>query len=196
MIKNLLFFILFFAFTGCSFKTPENQWQYSSTNAYNSYVKNFLSDNILIAKGNMQSAVKYAKQSANLKQLSKIYLGECALNISVGNFIVCEKFDLVKELENSKELDSYNLMLQKKLTKTDLIYLPEIYKNYYKYFYKEEYEKAFNFIYSQDKVTSLFILSSLNKEKLTKKQIKLLIEKASYFGYKKLVLYWLKHLEK
>jgi hypothetical protein len=84
MIYKILLFIFLLQFNGCSFKTPQNKWQFKSVNAFSAYTKNFLSAKDTLAKDDLKRAVNHAKQSANLSQLARIYLGECALNISVG----------------------------------------------------------------------------------------------------------------
>ena len=67
----ILFIILIFA--GCSFKTPPNQWEYNSTSAYNSYEKYFLSNQDILAKSYINTAITNAKQSAVITSYSIHY---------------------------------------------------------------------------------------------------------------------------
>ncbi len=97
--------------------------------------KNFLIDNEDIAKDDLQRAIKYAKQSADLRQLSRIYLGECALNISVGLKDECTKYQELELLVNSIELKAYFMMLQSKLKKEQIKNLPEQYRIFSEYRY-------------------------------------------------------------
>lgn len=187
-----LFFILLFQ--GCSFKTPKNQWEYNSTSAFNSYTKNFFIDNEEIANDDLQRAIKYAKQSADLEQLSKIYLGSCALNIAVGENDECIEYKQIEELVPLLELKSYYLMLQNKLEDEQLKNLPKQYQAFSKHKSLGNYDSSFKTIENMEQVSSQFIAASLIKEKLDKSQIKFLVDKASFYGYKKIVLFWLNKL--
>lgn len=197
MIKKVisLIFILFIL-TGCSFKSVENQWEFNSAKSFESYKKNFLSGEFLIAKGDLQSSISYAKRSANLNQLGRIYLGKCALNISIGNEDTCKEFFEIKDLINSNELNSYYMMLNDKLPKENVEFLPKKYQNFYISKLEKDYDKSFESIKNEENISSLFIATSLIKNKLSKNQINYLIDKASFHGYKALVLFWLKQLHK
>ena len=196
---NLKIFIALFLsvfFAACSFKAPINQWEINSANAYNSYTKNFLKQNLEIANSDLNSAIKYAKQSANLNQLSRIYLGKCALNNSIGIEDKCLEYIKIKDLVQSNKLKAYYQMLKDDLSLENMNFLPKQYKDFYKYKLEKNYEKAFESLKSSEQITSLFLASSLIQNNLTKTQIEYLIEKASFYGYKSLVLFWLKNLYK
>ena len=90
-------------FSACSFKSPPNQWQFKSTAAFDSYTKNFLSSNDALAKNDLSRAIKHAKQSADLKMLARVYLGECALNISVGIDDNCKDYLNISVERQNKE---------------------------------------------------------------------------------------------
>lgn len=192
---RLKIFVLFLIviFQGCSFKPVVNQWEYNSTNAFNSYTKNFLSNNLALANSDLSSAIKYAKQGANLEQLAKIYLGSCALNKSVGIKDDCKEYNKVKTLISSKELEPYFLMLQNNLNKKDIEYLPKQYQSFMSYKLSNN-KLVFDSIKSIKQISSQFIAASLILDRLTKSQINFLIKKASFYGYKKLVLFWLENL--
>jgi len=194
---RMLFFISFLIlfFQACSFKSPENKWEYNSASAFSSYSKNFLTDNEVIANDDLQRAIKYAKQSADLKQLSRIYLGKCALNISVGLKDDCSEYQELEQLVNSVELKAYFMMLQNKLKKEQIENLPKQYRLFSEYRYLKKYDKAFKSIQNIEQASSQFIAASLIKEEINKSQAKYLIERASFYGYKKIVLFWLNHLK-
>ncbi len=195
MSFKLLFTLLVtIFFTACSFKAPINQWEINSANAYNKYTQNFLMQNIELANSDLKSSIKYAKQSANLNQLARIYLGKCALNISVGVDDSCEEYNEIKELVKSNDLEIYYLMLQNSLSQKDILFLPKEYKSFYKNKLEKNYTLAFESIKKENKITSLFLASSLIKNELSKTQIEYLIEKSSYYGYKNIVLFWLNRL--
>ncbi len=191
----ILFIILIFA--GCSFKTPPNQWEYNSTSAYNSYEKYFLSNQDILAKSYINTAITNAKQSANLNQLARVYISACALNKSVEETSYCKEYESIKDLVSSKELDIYFQMLNQKLDETQIEYLPKQYQSFYKNFLLKKYDLAFKDLVSMEQITSKFIAANLIKEQLSKSEIDYLIDIASMYGYKKLVIYWLeKQLEK
>lgn len=193
-LKLLFILLVTIVFSACSFKPPANQWEINSANAYNNYTKNFLMQNIELANSDLKSSIKYAKQSANFEQLARIYLGKCALNISVGINDKCEEYKEVKDLINSLELEVYYLMLQNSLKQSDIELLPKEYKEFFKNRFEKNYSLSFESIKKSDKLTSLFLASSLIKNELSKVQIEYLIEKASYYGYKNIILFWLNNL--
>jgi hypothetical protein len=186
----ILFIILIFA--GCSFKTPPNQWEYNSTSAYNSYEKYFLSNQDILAKSYINTAITNAKQSANLNQLARVYISACALNMSIEQTNYCKEYESIRDLVLSKELDIYFQMLDQKLNKTQIEYLPKQYQSFYRNFLLKKYDLAFKDLTSMEQITSKFIAASLIREQLTNVQVNYLIDIASTYGYKKLVIYWLK----
>ena len=196
MKTKLLISVSILFFYGCSSKSPQNKWEYKSAGSFKSYQNNFLSGNIDMAKSDLKMAVRYAKQSADLSQLARIYLGECALNSCIEKNEGCKEYKEITELVDSKELDSYYNMLQNdNLSDTQIASLPEKYRVFIKLKNKEEYLKAFDELRSMEEASSQFIAAALIKEKLTKAQVKYLIEKASFYGYKTIVVYWLKYLK-
>lgn len=194
-MKYLFYFVLTFAFLGCSFKTPANQWQYSSVNAFDAYKKDFLSANDSAAKNDLSRAVKHAKVSADLSMLSRIYLGECALNISVGKEDKCEKFKDIQELEKDESLNAYYSFISKELKKEQIYLLPKIYQDFARHVEVQEYKKANKDILKMDKVTSKLLSAALIKENLSDELRDKILEVASYNGYKKAVIFWLNEIK-
>lgn len=191
LIITLVFVFLFFV--GCSFKSEQNQWEYNSSSAFNSYTKYFLIDEKELAKSDLQRAVKYAKQSADLEQLARVYLGVCALSISVGEDTGCNKYIEIQEFVSSKKLDVYFSMLVKKEEEKQIKLLPKQYQKFVKYKFLNKYDLAFEKIKFMEQSTSQFIAASLIKDEINKLQVDFLIKKASFLGYKKIVLFWLNH---
>lgn len=188
---TLLFSLLF---QSCSLKTPENKWQYNSASAFSSFTNNFLSNNNDIAKEDLNNAIKYAKQSANLEQLASIYLGACALNISVGDKDECKEYQEIQSLVPSLPLKSYFFMLQNTLQEKDIKYLPLQYQEASKYNFLKEYDLVFESIKNIEQVSSKFIIASLIKNEMKEDEVIYLIKEASFYGYKKLVLFYLDYL--
>lgn len=194
MIKILLTALILLS--ACSFKTPQNEWQYKSANAFNSYTKNFLSDNDVLAKSDLGRAIKHAKQSANLTQLAKIYLGECALNISVGTSSICSKYSEISNLLNSPELESYYALLSLHVESSNIELLPKNYQNFALHVENKEYKKAELTLLHIEKPTSTLICAALIKERISNETKQKMIELASFNGYKKIALFWLNELLK
>ncbi len=193
-LSYILFFSLFFI--GCSFKTVDNKYEYKTTNAFSSYTHNFLSSNDLLASNDIKMAIKYSKQSANLKSLSKIYLGECALNISVGKIDSCKKYINIKDLvDNRDKLDAYYSLVTLSLEKNQIKNLPKIYQKFAVYKMNNQYKKAYKEIIQMNNITSQLISASLIKDNLNKIEINNIINLSSFFGYKKSNIFWLSKLK-
>ncbi|MDF1874738.1 hypothetical protein JHD48_03190 [Sulfurimonas sp. SAG-AH-194-I05] len=196
MIKYIPFLFLLFLACGCSLKTPENQWQYKSTNAFNSYTKNFLSSKDLLAKNDLKRAIKHAKQSANLHQLAKIYLGACALNISVGTQDTCEKYTNIALLVENNALRSYYKLLTKHIKKQDIKYLNKNYRIFAHALINKDYAKAEKSIFHMQRNSSKILAMALLAKHVSYASLQEIINIASYQGQKKVVLFWLEESKK
>lgn len=161
--------ILFIAalFSACSFKTPPNQWQRQSADAFNSYVKDFMHGEDSLAKNDLRRAVKHAKKSADLTTLARVYLGKCALNVSVGVADKCEEYKSVSTLVEDEELSNYYGVITKTSTLNP------------------------NAILDKNRATSILLNGALKKDTLNDAQRAKYLQVASYNGYKKAVLFWL-----
>lgn len=195
MKKLLIFFLFVLVFNACSLQPPVNKWQYQSTHAYQSYQNNFLSGNDIMAKSDLKQAIKYAKQSADLHQLSKIYLGKCALNISVGINDSCSQYKKIAFAVNDKNLDAYSAFIRGDILLEDVILLPKSNQKFVHSLLSKNYTEANNIVLETQKMTSQILYSSLLKDKLETKVLKKLINKASYYGYKRVALFLLTQLK-
>lgn len=195
MKKPTIYLLTILLFSGCSFDTPPNEWQYSSVNAFDSYTKNFLRSNDNLAKNDLQRAVKHAKNSAELTHLGSIYLGECALNISVGIADKCKKYQDIEELIGSKTLDAYYDFLTLSIREEQISQLPKIYREFIWHVKSKEFSEANKDIAKMDKPTSQLLAASLLKDKIEKNTIEKVIEVASFNGYKKTLIFWLNKLK-
>jgi len=194
MIKFFVFSIMFIL-SGCSFKSPPNHFQYKTTNAFVSYKKNFLSNNAILAKNDLKRAIQYAKTSSNLTDLAHIYLGECALNISVGIKDECEKYITIQNLVDNPTLNSYYSLITNQLLDEHIANLPPKYKEFALYKLNNQLDLAYNETLNMQNISSKLIASSLIKESLNEHQIEEILKISSFYGYKKSVLFWLVHLE-
>lgn len=195
-MKNLIIFIsTIILITGCSFKETPNISQYKASSAFTQYKKNFLSDENLLACSDLKRAIKYAKTNANLDQLATIYLGECALNNSVGIDDSCHKYKNIENLINNKNLRAYYKFIKSKITDEQTTLLPESYQQFNLYINKNQLNKAFNEIFKMESISSSLISANLIKNDLSKEQINKIIKLASFHGYKKSVIFWLNKLK-
>ncbi len=190
MIKTLLLLVSLLLLSACSFKSPPNQWQYKSISAFDSYTKNFLSANDALAKNDLSRAINHAKQSADLEILARVYLGKCALNISVGINDKCEEYLLISDLVNNKSLDAYYNFIKLK-SEYSLENLNSQYKDFALLLKHKDFSKANNEILKIDKPISKLLAASLMKNKLNDASRNEMIKIASFYGYKKSVLFWL-----
>nr|WP_321267523.1 hypothetical protein [uncultured Sulfurimonas sp.] len=190
MIKAIFLTICILLLSACSFKSPPNQWQYKSTAAFESYTKNFLSSEDALAKNDLSRAIKHAKHSANLKTLARVYLGECALNISVGIDDNCNSYKEVAALIDDKSLDAYFTFITSK-SSIEVENLNKIYKNFASFVNVKDFDNAQKEIFKITKPTSKLLAASLIKDKLSIQTVDEMINIASFNGYKKSVLFWL-----
>jgi len=195
-MKYIIFLLIVLIFGGCSFSTPANDWQYKSSNAFDAYTKDFLSSKDTIAINDINRAISHAKSSSDLTQLAKVYLGECALNISVGIKDECIKYQNIKDLVNSKELDAYYLFLRSDTNKENIKYLPQRYKDFANHLHKKDYKEANSDILDMQKVTSILLTSALLKKHIDKQTVDKTLSIASFYGYKKAVIFWLHEKQK
>ena len=190
MIKIAFLSLSLLLFSACSFKSPPNQWQYKSTTAFVSYTKNFLSANDSLARNDLSRAIKHAKQSADLKMLARIYLGECALNISVGIDDSCQNYLNITDVVNDNSLKAYYSFITLK-PESSVENLNSQYKDFALLIKKNDFSKANSEILKIQKHTSKLLAAALVKDKLTQSSRYEMIKTASFYGYKKSVLFWL-----
>ena len=196
MKKLISYLIIVLFFTACSSKSPINQWKIRSINSFDSYKYNFLIDNDLVAKRDLKSAIKYAKQSADLSTLAKIYLGECALNYSHGIEFTCTKVDEVLSLMQNIKLNSYYSFIRLNFNQSDIINLPNKYQKFASNILKKNYNEANIDIVNMSDATSKLIASSLIKDNIDEKTLNHLLEVSSLYGYKKSIVFLLSKKKK
>jgi len=187
MIKFFLVVVITLYFSACSFKKEPNDWQYKSADYFKEYQENFLSSNDFIAKNELSQAIKYAKKSSDLNTLAKIYLGRCALNISVGIEEKCEAYRNISDAVASEKLDAYYAFITKNLEDNKVQFLEKHY---------QEFVENGTDIFDMPRVSSTLLCASLKREELDNEAREKIVKIASYHGYKKVVLFWLKEQKK
>jgi len=167
-------FALFIAIMifGCSFKTPANEWKYKSADAFSSYVKNFMQGEDILARNDLKRAIKHAKKSADLTSLARVYLGKCALNISVGIADRCEEYKKISNVVDDEELFNYYGIITKTSTQNP------------------------DDILDTNRATSILLNGALKKDELSSEERTNMLELSSFHGYKKAVLFWLEESKK
>jgi hypothetical protein len=196
MKKIFLLLLISFVFLGCSFTQKPNKWEYDSATAFESYTKNFLSQRDNLAQNDLNRAIEHAKSGSDFNVLATIYLGECALHISVGEEDKCEKYLEIKDLTTDKSLEAYYHFITATLAKEEISLLPSIYQNYAWHVKYNEFAQAQQDIATMTKASSKFLAARLIKEHLDTKMRERMIELGSYYGYKKVVLFWLQESKK
>jgi len=196
MMKIVFSLLTLLFINACSFKTAPNEWQIKSTKAFNTYSQNFLKANNLLAKNDLKRAIKHAKQSADLTQLAKIYLGECALNISAGAKTECHTFQEISSLLHDKTLDAYYSLITLTIQAEQIEQLPKRYRKFANFLIQKNFQKANKEIFKIEEVSSSLLCAALIKEHLDTTSREKLLNLSSFYGYKKIVLFWLNESKK
>ncbi len=195
-MKNIILLaIAILLLSGCSFKTPDNSWQLKSSSAFESYKKNFLYGYDRLASNDLQSAVAHAKMGADFTTLARVYLGACALNISVGIQDECKNYKALSNLVEDQKLNAYHAFITSSLETKQIQHLPAIYQKFALSILKSDQKSANEELIKMDTITSQLLSAAIIKEKLSKTTIQSIIKSASFYGYKRAVIYWLKILK-
>jgi hypothetical protein len=187
------YFIIFiiFIFAGCSTKAPINRWQYQSVSSYKSFESYYLQNYLDLASSELQNARSYASQSSDLTTLARIELSYCALRVAMLETFSCPKYDELKGIINSKELNAYESFLSKKLKKDEIKYLPKQYRELAHIQIKTNKQNINQNIASIKPLTSKMIAASLERENIDINIIDTIIKDASFHGYKYALIQWL-----
>ena len=196
MIKIFFALLIIFYLNACSFKTAPNEWQIKSTTAFNSYSQNYLKANDVLAKNDLKRAIKHAKQSADLSQLGKIYLGECAFKISAGAKNECTKFKKISALIHDKTLNAYYSFITLTIKPEQIDELPQRYRTFASFLIQKNFQKANSELFEIEGVTSSLLCAALMKEHLKATSRKKILKLSSFYGYKRVVLFWLHESKK
>ncbi|MEA1982920.1 MAG: hypothetical protein U9N39_05185 [Campylobacterota bacterium] len=195
MIKIALLISTVFLFSSCSFGKKPNAWESRSSNNVKIYTDAYLSSNDLIARSSLSKAIKNAKQSDDLSSLATIYLGECALNISVGIENECSKYANLQDLVQSDSLDAYYSLIRKKIVKKQLVYLPKHYRAFATSYLKKDYKKAIEELLAIEQTSSALVCAALIKDELNRSSREAVMKRASVYGYKRAIIFWLKEMQ-
>ncbi|MDH4944806.1 hypothetical protein [Sulfurimonas sp. C5] len=194
MIKSLLI-LLILLFSACSTEPAPNSWEYKSSSYFESYKKNFLSDNDILAEADLESAVSYAKQGTDVTQLASIYLGTCALNIAVGVEDSCKEYQDIEELVTCPKIKNYYKMIQKDFDNLDTEMLPARYRAFVIAMQQKNTEQANSIVQKMKDPISQLLEISLLVDAVTIETLQQAITSSSFHGYKKGSIFLLNKLE-
>ncbi|NIA19948.1 MAG: hypothetical protein GWP07_05930, partial [Xanthomonadaceae bacterium] len=138
-----------------------------------------------------------ARCSADLEPLARIYLGECALHAAVLIDDQCSNYVRISDmLGTQEELKNYAFMLQKRMNDVDEAMLPHQYRAFVKKIKRKDFKTAFSNIKNMPDTSSKLIAASLMKDQLDNTMLAYIIDQASFRGYKKSVIAWLRFSKK
>ena len=196
-MKNLFLLFLLILVGGCAIKASPDKWKTQAANAFESYREYFLHGDDRLAAVELKRAIKEASCSADLMPLARIYLGECALHTAVLEDTACPDYNQIRALpEISGELNNYFLMLQNRMDEVDPAMLPRQYRKYVNRVKKKDFQAAFSNIREMRETSSKLIAAALIKGHLDYAMISYIIDQASFRGYKKAVIAWLRFSKK
>jgi len=174
-------------------KIAPNQWEKRVKHSVHSYIHNYLADKELLSQKDYKRAVKYAKQSADLTTLGKVYLTKCALDRTVGKKNICKEYQSIEKLITVPQLQSYKNFLEENLSEEDMQFLDPKYRSFARYYLHHQYKKSINVLRNTDDVVSMLVMGSFVEDKLSQDDIDKIINIASFYGYKKAVKFWLNY---
>ena len=183
--------IISLLFAGCSFKTS-NKYKYrvDASNSFDSFKKYYLQGKTRLASIALKRALQNAKEGSDINSIAKIYLGECALHKAMLLHDNCSEYRQIQNLTNDKYLKNYYLFIAGKFQNINISLLPESYRDFAKYLKQKNFNAAVKALYNIKNSDSKIIAASLVKDKLSKKDIKKIIDISSSMGYKKVTARW------
>lgn len=189
---KIALFVIVLIFLGCSIKTPPNQWQFQSSNAYKNFESYYLEYKLELAAVELDRARSHAKQSADLTTLARIELASCALHVALLEPFTCKNYEALKPLISSDELESYAHFLVGDYTTDEVKKLPKQYQDFAYAKLSGDTESINKAVLSIKPFTSEMIAGSLSQDLLSHESIAKIVDKASYHGYRYAVIVWLR----
>lgn len=183
-------------FVGCSFKTSDKyKYRVDASNSFDSFKKYYLQGKTRLASIALKRALQNAKEGSDINSIAKIYLGECALHKAMLIQDNCSEYLQIKELTSDKHLENYYLFIAGKFQNINISLLPESYRDFAKYLKRKNLGAAVKTLDKIKNSDSKIIAASLIKNKLSKKDIKKIIDISSSMGYKKVTARWYNFLK-
>ena len=190
-VISLLFFALLSA---CSFQQPQNAWQYKAVTAFEKYQDYYLENRAILADSERKKAINFAKQSAHLNTLARVYLGDCAIQFAALNKSDCSAYQKVAPLIDDPELSAYFHLLSGQLSQTDISQLPENYRGFARTLLQKSTARLQDEILLIPELTSRLIAASIAKPSLNLNIIRTLIDQTALRGYQLASIRWMTYL--
>ena len=171
-----------FIMNGCASKKPDDVWKFYATSYFATFKDGKLKAQEVKANTSYQRAVNHAKSGTHFETLKRIYLGKCALNIALLNEDTCTEYKAVADIDKDEVLDAYyHFLIGKSISDRSLL--------------PKQYQKVHNIesVMDIEPIVSKFVVASQIKEQFSQAQIDKLIDEASLYGYKALVIAWLEY---
>ncbi len=190
----ILTFLLLIMISGCSTKRPDDAWRYNTATAYKYAEQYFLEGKNALAQSEYRRSESYAKQSADLTPLARLYLSKCALNRSVLLEDACDEYRSISEHSDDPSLPGYFALLSQDFRQKDISSFPPQYQPFAKAYLSKERHAIQKSIANIELLTSQMIAAAIAREYLDDATMETIIERASYFGYKRAVIAWMQQL--
>lgn len=193
LFKILAFFSIAFL-SSCSLQQPLNAWQYKSVTAFEKYQQYYLENHTILADSERKKAITFAKQSAHLNTLARVYLGDCAIQHAALNPSKCIEFQEVSSLVKDTELNAYFDLLTGNLTSSQIPKLPQRYQAFARAYLKHNPKMLRDEIMLIPEVSSRLIAASLVKSQLDLETLRTLIDQTAVRGYQLASIRWMTYL--
>ena len=193
-MKPLWTFVALILLGGCTVKSPDNAWRHYAAASAEQAERYFLEGKPLLAKSAFRRAETHASQSADLGALARIQLQQCALNRAVLLGDDCEEYAKLAPLMHDDTLSSYHALLNGSLKEENIADLPRRYRDFARALAGRNSEKIRKAVTETKPATSMMVAASLAQEHLDDATVESVIDRASYFGYKRAVIAWMEYL--
>lgn len=194
MTIKLLPIILLILISGCSLQQPKNTWQYKSVTAFEKYQQYYLENHLILASSERKKAIAYAKQSAHLNTLARVYLGDCAIQYAALNKTQCLDFQETEPHAHDPELTAYFNLLTGQLTMQQVAQLPKRYQDFAKALLNNDSAQVQIEVMAIPGLYSKLIAASLTQSQLDLDTLRLLINETAEQGLQLASLRWMSYL--
>lgn len=195
MILKLFSLLLLLTLTGsCSLQQPKNTWQYKSVTAFEKYQQYYLENQLILATSERKKAISFAKQSAHLNTLARVYLGDCAIQYAALNKTQCKTYQQVAPIAQDAELNAYFHLLTQQLTPAQIPKLPKRYQGFASALLSQNRQKINAEVIKIEELHSKLIAASIAQSELALTTIRALIDETADHGYQLASLRWMTFL--
>lgn len=189
-MRTLLLIPLIFL-CACSTKSPPNQWQYQSRNAYKNFEHYYLENSPDMAAIEFDRARSYATQSGDLTTLARIELSKCALKMGLLEPFSCKEYESLTSVTDDEEMRAYHALLSGTISKEAIPFLPKQYQELAALLPQKDPVAINQAIRKMGPLTSRMIGAAVAQKYLDEATVDAIIAEASYHGYKHAVISWM-----